>query len=76
MVECLVEKRGEHIPGSKYLRDYCCVCGEAIRVVALIPCNFCSDCNPLVAWARQVKRNGTMPEHHDIVYHGDGNAVD
>ncbi len=43
---------GSPIPGSKYHRDYCCLCGEPIRVFVLgqvvtnrgIGTNCCNDC--------------------------------
>lgn len=42
-----MEQRGDPIAGSQLFRDYCAVCGEAIRVTAEkrgLPRNFCLDC--------------------------------
>lgn len=42
-----MEQRGEPIPGSHLFRDFCAVCGEAIRVSADkrgLPRNYCLDC--------------------------------
>lgn len=35
---------GDPIPGSKYVRDYCLYCGEAIRVVDASQLNMCRSC--------------------------------
>ena len=36
---------GDHIPGSKYLRSFCCMCGEPIRVPTKGLLNsICSKC--------------------------------
>ena len=29
-------KRGEPVPGSKYVRDFCAACGEPMRVVSVV----------------------------------------
>lgn len=42
-----MEQRGEPIPGSHLFRDFCAVCGEAIRVPEEkrgLPRNYCLDC--------------------------------
>ena len=46
---------GTRIPGSKYLRDYCKVCGESIRVKedAVIGDNCCPDCD-YPGWRKRV----------------------
>jgi hypothetical protein len=41
-----MEARGEHIGRSAYIRDFCCICGEPIRVVALEEEPCCSECDP------------------------------
>ena len=38
-----MEKIGENIKGSKYIRDFCFECGASIRVLH-VDGNFCSDC--------------------------------
>lgn len=40
-------KRGDPIPGTHLVRDYCGHCGEAIRVVFVEPDrrNYCLDCD-------------------------------
>ena len=40
-------ERGEKIPGSQLVRDYCGHCGEAIRVVDASPekKNYCLECD-------------------------------
>jgi predicted RNA-binding Zn-ribbon protein involved in translation (DUF1610 family) len=41
--------RGEQIPGSSYFRNYCCLCGERLRVTKdrrLAKTIMCNDCNP------------------------------
>lgn len=41
-----VAQIGERIPGSSLFRDFCVVCGEAIRVVHAGTRNTCLDCEP------------------------------
>jgi hypothetical protein len=37
---------GDSIPGSRLVRDFCCICGEAIRVVSIGSAHVCLDCEP------------------------------
>lgn len=39
---------GQPIPGSKFFRDYCRRCGEAMRVTEskLESVNYCEECDP------------------------------
>lgn len=42
-----MEQRGEPIAGSHLFRDFCAVCGEAIRIPEEkrgLPRNYCLDC--------------------------------
>jgi hypothetical protein len=44
-------KAGEQIPGSRFFREYCCYCGEAIRVPADLvgrgqTCHMCDHRRP------------------------------
>lgn len=55
-----MEKAGERIKGSKFVRDFCARCGEPIRVITIFDekvvatlgereariQNFCNDCDP------------------------------
>lgn len=40
------EQRGDSIPGSRFLRDFCESCGEPIRVTSVSSANYCNDCKP------------------------------
>lgn len=40
------EKRGEKIPGSRFVRDFCNDCGTPMRVVAIDIPHWCEDCDP------------------------------
>lgn len=42
----MTERRGQRIPGSRYVRDFCARCKEPIRVrFAGIDPNFCESCD-------------------------------
>lgn len=49
-----MERAGERIQGSKFVRDFCARCGEPIRVATIfdekVPDrrieNYCNDCDP------------------------------
>lgn len=58
---------GERIPGSNLVRDYCVVCGEAIRVVRATACETCLDCEPS---GTQAQRSGRSAEHGQAIYQG------
>lgn len=40
------QRQGDPIPGSDYVRAYCCSCFDPIRVRRLGVRNYCADCNP------------------------------
>lgn len=42
----IMEKVGERIAGSRFVRDYCLVCGDPIRVVT-VGGNCCNKCFPV-----------------------------
>lgn len=39
-------KRGDTIPGSRMIREFCGCCGEPMRVFELKGKPCCSDCSP------------------------------
>ena len=41
-----MEERGDPIPGSKFLRDFCAECEEPIRVTSISTQNYCHECRP------------------------------
>ena len=42
----IMEERGDAIPGSRFLRDFCDACGEPIRVTSIARPNHCDSCRP------------------------------
>ena len=40
-------RRGESIPDSHFVRDFCDGCGEPIRVVSAGRVNLCNVCKPI-----------------------------
>lgn len=42
----MIEQRGEPIPGSKLVRDFCVLCDEPIRVFN-VGHHYCTDCQKL-----------------------------
>ena len=61
-----VAEVGQHVAGSALVRDFCCVCGEAMRVINPSVCNICLDCEPTGVPG---KRHGRL-EASGIEYHG------
>lgn len=57
---------GTRIPGSTLVRDFCVVCGEAMRVVDAGGPNTCLDCKP-TGHAGTVTHANVV---QDIQYHG------
>lgn len=39
-------RRGNSIPGSRFVRGYCGGCGEPIRIVSRGHIGYCEDCGP------------------------------
>lgn len=71
-----MEQRGEAIPGSHLFRDFCTVCGEAIRVSEekrALPRNYCLDCmrkavHKLAETVQRQSGQAVTPEDDDADY--------
>jgi hypothetical protein len=57
-METIMEQKGDTIPGSRFLRDFCEGCGEPIRVINVATPNYCTECDP--APVREVLHNAHM----------------
>ena len=42
-----MERSGEKIQGSQYVRSFCCMCRAAIRTMQETGGALCSDCSPV-----------------------------
>jgi len=70
-----MEARGERIQGSKLFRDFCCKCGEPIRVSKVVKYGIavCDDCNTPSVVQGDLKR--TRIYYSNINYHGGTDGI-